>query len=212
MDTFEDTWRDRHYLSADSYGLNAIYMLTVQTVAYYAYRQLTPEKKEMVEKLIIRYQRPNLLKSKNRSALIIEEICNLINPNHENAFLNFVLDSCCHRNSFYGHFGLDHVFAVIFLPILVSSITWQKKYYVSIASAHDENWGEKHSLFQILKIHHEILKWHETKGKSEVHPIFRFGEDFVKNATVETAKYSNSSVEDELERYQDVQLNYGRVS
>jgi len=186
-------------------------MLTVQTVAFYAYLLLPIEEREKVEKLIISYQRKIQWKSsKNSAALIIEKICGLLNPNQEISWLNYLLDKCCYRNSFHGDFGLNHVFAVIFLPILVSSITGQKKYYVSIAGAHDENWGEKHSLFQILQIHREILEWHETNGETEVNPIFRFGEDFVQKATTQTARDS-SVVSDALEDYHNVQLNYGRT-
>jgi hypothetical protein len=182
-------------------------MLTVQKVAYLEYQKLTPEKQEEVEKLIKNYQWKT---SKNGAASVIEAICDLLNPDHQNAFLNFVLNSCCYRNSFYGDFGLNHVFAVIFLPILISSVTGQKKYFVSISGHFDESFGEKNSLFQILEIHREILKWHETKGETEVNPIFRFGEDFVKNATLETG-HSNSAMEYTLERYEEVKTNYGRA-
>ena len=204
---WNDTWKDRNEMTASAYGLNVIFMLTVQTVAYKEYRKLTPEKQEEVEKLIKKYQWKT---SKNGAASVIEGLCGLLNPNHEISWLNNLLDNCCYRNSFYGDFGLNHLFAVIFLPILVSSITGQKKYFVNIQGRFDEAWGERHSLFQILKIHREILKWHETKGETEVNPIFRFGEDFVKKATVETG-HSNSAMEYTLERCMDVQLNYGRA-
>jgi hypothetical protein len=207
MKNFEDTWKDRHNLIANAYGLNVIHMLTVQTVAYYEYRRLTPEKQEEVEKLIKKYQWKN---SKNGAASVIEAICNILNPNHEIAWLNGVLDNCCYRNSFYGDFGLNHVFAVIFLPILVSGVSWQKKYGVDIRGPYDEALGERHSLFQILELHREILKWHETKGKTEVNPIYRFGEDFVRKATIETG-HSNDAVEHTLRRYLVIKLNYGRT-
>jgi len=207
MNSFEDTWRDRNGLTASSYGLVVIHMLTVQMVAYYQYKQLTPEKQEKVEKLIKNYQWKT---SKNGVVSVIEAICNLLNPNHEIAWLNNLLNGCCHRNSFYGDFGLNHVFAVIFLPILIANVTGQKKYFVSIRGRFDEGFGEKNSLFQILEIHREVLKWHETKGETKVNPIFRFGEDFVKKATVETGHH-NSAMEYTLGRYMDVQLNYGRV-
>jgi len=144
------------------------------------------------------------------AASVIEAVCDLLNPNHEIAWLNGVLDNCCYRNSFYGDFGLNHVFSIIFLPILVSSVTGQKKYGVDIRGHFDEAWGERHSLFQILEIHREILKYHETKGEAKVNPIFRFGEDFVKKATIETGD-SNDALNYTLERYADVKLNYGRA-
>jgi len=207
METFEDTWRDRYCLPANAYGLNVIHMLTVQMVAYNEYRQLIPEEQEEVEKLIKKYQWKT---SKNGVASVIEAICNLLNPNHEIAWLNNVLDDCCYRNSFYGDFGLNHVFAVIFLPILVGNVTNQKKYFVDIHGRFDEAFGERHSLFQILEVHREILKWHETKGQTEVNPIFRFGEAFVQKATIETC-HTSSAVEYTLERYAEVKSNYGRA-
>ncbi len=207
MENFNDTWRDRHGLPAYAYGLNIIHMLTVQTVAHGEYLKLPAERQEEVEKLIKKYQ---WKKSKNGAAQIVEEICVLLNPNHEISWLNGVLDNCCHRNSFYGDFGLNHVFSVIFLPILIGSVTTQKKYFVDIQGRFDEAWGERHSLFQILEIHREILKWHETKGQTEVNPIYRFGEDFVKKSTVETG-HSNEAIVYTMERYRDVQLNYGRA-
>jgi len=206
-DSLQDTWRDRNGLIAEAYGLNVIHMLTVQTVAYGEYLKLSVEKQEEVEKLIKKYQ---FKTSKNGVASLVEAICNLLNLNHVISWLNGVLDSCCYRNSFYGDFGLNHVFAVIFLPVLVSSITGQRKYFVDIQGRFDEAWGERHSLFQILEIHREILKWHENKGKTEVTPIYRFGEDFVQKATSKTG-HSNSAMEYALTRYHDVQLNYGRV-
>lgn len=207
MNSFEDTWRDRNGLTASSYGLVLIHMLTVQMVAYYQYKQLTPEKQEKVEKLIKNYQWKT---SKNGAASVIEAICNLLNPNHEIAWLNDLLNGCCHRNSFYGDFGLNHVFAVIFLPINIGNVTRQKKYHVDIHGRFDEAWGERHSLFQILEIYREILKWHETKGQTEVNPIYRFGQDFVDKATIETAEDQNA-VNEQLELYHDVQLKYGRA-
>ena len=206
-DSLQDTWRDRNGLIAEAYGLNVIHMLTVQTVAYGEYLKLSVEKQEEVEKLIKKYQ---FKTSKNGVASLVEAICNLLNLNHVISWLNGVLDSCCYRNSFYGDFGLNHVFAVIFLPVLVSSITGQRKYFVDIQGRFDEAWGEKHSLFQILQIHREILEWHETNGETEVNPIFRFGEDFVQKATTQTARDS-SVVSDALEDYHNVQLNYGRT-
>lgn len=207
MENYFDTWKDRHGLNADAYGLNVIDMLSVQTVAYIEYKKLDTEKQEEVEKLIKKYQWKT---SKNGVASVIEAICQLLNPKQEIALLNSVLNNFCFRNSFYGDFGLNHIFAVIFLPILINSVTSQKKYYVSIAGRFDEGFGEKNSLFQILKLHREVLKWHETKGQTEVNPIFRFGEDFVQKATVETG-HSNSAMEYTLGRYIDVKLNYGRV-
>jgi hypothetical protein len=181
-------------------------MQTVKMVAFGEYLKLPIEKQEEVEKLIKKYQWKT---SKNGAASVIETVCNLLNPNHEIAWLNGVLDGCCYRNSFYGDFGLNHVFTVIFLPILVCNITNQKKYFVDIQGRFDEAWGERHSLFQILQIHREILKWHETKGQSEVNPIYRFGEDFVRKATVETN--DRNAIDYILTKYHDVQLNYGRV-
>jgi len=208
MTKVEDTWRDRNGLVAEAYGLNVIYMLTVQIVAYGEYMKIPVEKQEEVEKLIKHYQWKT---SKNGAASLVEAICNLLNPNHEIAWLNDVLDGCCYRNSFYRDFGLNHVFAVIFLPIWVSSVTRQKKYFVDIQGRFDEAWGERNSLFQILEIHREILKWHETKGKTEVNPIYRFRADFVQKATLKTG-HSNLAMKYTLERYHDVQLNYyGRV-
>ena len=207
MENYFDTWKDRHGLNADAYGLNVIDMLSVQTVAYIEYKKLDTEKQEEVKKLIKKYQWKT---SKNSVASVIEAICQLLNPKQEIALLNSVLNNFCFRNSFYGDFGLNHVFAVIFLPILVSSVTEQKKYFVDIQGRFDEAWGERHSLFQILEIHREILKWHENKGKTEVTPIYRFGEDFVQKATSKTG-HSNSAMEYTLTRYHDVQLNYGRV-
>ena len=207
MTKVEDTWRDRNGLIAEAYGLNVIHMLTVQTVAFGEYLKLPIETREEVEKLIKKYQ---FKTSKNGAASLVEEICNLLNPNHRIAWLNSVLDGCCYRNSFYGDFGLNHVFAVIFLPILVSSVTGQKKYGVDIQGRFDEAWGERHSLFQILKVHYEILKWHDAKGKTEVNPIYRFGEDFVKKSTIQTG-HSNDAMDYTLARYHDAQLNYGRA-
>ncbi|KKS43882.1 hypothetical protein A3B93_01630 [Candidatus Nomurabacteria bacterium RIFCSPHIGHO2_02_FULL_42_24] len=207
MKNLNDTWKDRHDLTASAYGLNVIHMLTVQTVAYIEYKKLDTEKQEEVEKLIKKYQWKT---SKNGVASVIEAICQLLNPKQEIALLNSVLNNFCFRNSFYGDFGLNHIFAVIFLPILINSVTSQKKYYVSIAGRFDKGFGEKNSLFQILKLHHEVLKWHETKGQTEVNPIFRFGEDFVRNSTLETG-HSNSAIEYTLGRYTDVKLNYGRA-
>lgn len=201
-----DTWRDRNDLFVEAYGLNVIFMLTVQTVAYYEYLKLDPEKKEQVEKLIKNYQWKT---SKNGAASVIEAICNLLNPNQEISYLNNLLNNCCYRNSFYGDFGLNHVFAIIFQPILISTVVGQKKFFVSIRSQFDQAFGEKNSLFEILRLHNEILKWHKTKGESEVEPIFRFGQDFVDNATVRTG-HSNDAMDYTLECYLEVQSNYGR--
>jgi hypothetical protein len=201
-----DTWRDRHDLPAYAYGLNVIGMLTAQTVAYHEYLQLDPEKKERVEKLIKNYQWKT---SKNKAASVIEAICDLLNPSNEIACLNHVLDNYCYRNSFYGDFGLNHVFAIIFQPILTSTVVGQKKFFVSIRGRFDEAWGEKNSLFQILELHREILKWHETKGGIEVEPIFRFDQDFVDNATIKTG-HTHSAMNFTIGHYTTVQLNYGR--
>ena len=203
MNELEDTWKDRYLLPASVYGLAVINMLTVQTVAYGEYLKLPSEKQEEVEKLIKKYQWKT---SKKGASLLIEEISNLLNPNHEISLLNGILNARCYRNSFWGDFGLNHVFAVIFLPILISSVTGQKKYGVDIQGRFDEAWGERHSLFQILEIHRQIQKWHETKGETEVNPIYRFGEDFVKKATILT-----DNVDPELQWYHDVQLKYGRI-
>ena len=206
MDSKNDTWKDRHELVPYAYGLNVIHMLTVQTVAHGEYLKLSAEKREEIEKLMKNYQ---WKKSKNGAASVIEAICDVLNPDHENGWLNNLLDSCCHRNSFDGDFGLNHVFAVIFLPILISTVIGQKKYGVDIRGRFDEAWGERHSLFQILEIHREILKWHETKGATEVIPIYRFGKDFVEKATVETGH--SKSTEDSVVNYKNVQRNYGRA-
>lgn len=204
MRNFFDTWRDRNGLTADAYGLNIIFILTAKTVAYRAYQKLSTEKQEEVEKLIKKYQWKT---SKTGAASVIEAVCNVLNPDHEIAYLNNLLDNCCYRNSFYGDFGLNHIFAVIFLPILISNIGWQKKYGISIHSPFDEAFGEKHSLFQILKVHHEILKWHET-GETEVTPIYRFGEDFVNKAT---EKSIGLGIDDAIATYNE-ELQKGGLS
>ena len=170
------------------------------------YLKLSVEKQEEVEELIKKYQWKN---SKNGRASVIEAICNLLNPNQEISWLNNVLDSCCHYNSFYGDFGLNHVFDVIFLPIIIGNVTRQKKYFVDISSCFYFGLGERNSLFQVLKIHREILKWHETKGETEVNPIFSFSKDFVRNSTLETGH--SKSTEDAVANYKNVQLNYGRT-
>jgi|GEM_PF-5667664 len=179
-------------------------MLTVQIVAHCAYLQLIPEQQEKVEKLIRNYQFKN---SKNRAASSIEAICEIINPNHEISWLNHLLDNCCYRNSFYGHFGLNHVFAVIFLPILISNAKSQRGWRVSVESY----CGGRDSLAFILRAHREIMSEYESNGEKkntigslDLRPFWR---DFIEKATAETGH----SKEAQMTMYTEVQLNYGRV-
>ncbi len=207
MNSFEDTWRDRNQMTANAYGLNVIFMATVQIVAFYAYLQLDSGQKEKVEKLIRNYQWKT---SKKAAASVVEAICDLLNPNHTNPWLNNLLDNCCYKSSFYGHFGLNHVFAIIFLPILITTAKAQKKWRISIESY----LGGRDSLSFILRIHREILTELESNGEQknivsslDLRPFWR---DFVEKATMEM-EYSNSAMEHTLERYTEVKTNYGRV-
>lgn len=207
METFEDTWKDRNRMTANAYGLNVVVLVTLQIVAFNAYLQLNPEQKEKVEKLIRNYQ---LKTSKKGAASVIESICDLLNPKNENPWLNNLLDKCCYKNSFYGHFGLNHIFAVIFLPILITTAKAQKKWRISVESY----FGGRDSLSFILRVHREIVSEYESKGENintvgslDLRPFWR---DFVEKATLETGN-SDSAMEYQLEGYHDVQFNYGRI-
>jgi len=207
METFEDTWKDRNKMTASAYGLNVIFMLTVQIVAFYAYLQLALEEKEKVEKLIRNYQ---LKTSKKGAASVIEAICNLLNPNHEISWLNNLLDGCCYKSSFYGHFGLNHIFSVVFLPILITTAKEQKTWRISLESY----FGGRDSLSFILRVHREILAEYESKCERkntvESFDLKPFWRDFVEKATTESQETSDV-VDYQMARYLEVKSNYGRV-
>ena len=93
-----------------------------------------------------------------------------------------MLDYCCFRNSFYGDFGLNHVFAVTFSPILVHDQSWQEKYYVNV-----KNTIRGVSLSKVLNLHEKILLWHKLDVlKIQIEPIFGFEKDFIRKATIES--------------------------
>jgi hypothetical protein len=207
MNSFVDTWKDRNGIPAYAYGLNVIFMATVQIAATYAYLQLDPEQKEKVEKLIKNYQ---WKRSKTGAASFIEAICDLLNPSHENSLLNNVLDNCCYKSSFYGHFGLNHLFAVVFLPILITTVKAQKKWRISVESF----CGGRDSLFFILRMHREILREYESKGEKkntigslDIRPFWR---DFLEKATAEVGT-SNEAIDYQMAMYLEVKSNYGRT-
>ena len=186
MENYFDTWRDRNGLLAYAYGVAVIELLTTQMVARRVFNQLNPEKKDEVLKLIKNF---HWKKSKSSAASVIEAICRILNPKQEIACLNGVLDSHCFRNSFYGGFGLNHVFAVIFSPILVNSQSWQEEYYVNV-----KNVVRGVSLSKILNLHNKILLWHKLcDEKRQVEPIFGFDKDFVRRATMESADFELTS-------------------
>lgn len=212
MDLKEDTWKDRNGLVGYAYGLNIIMLLIMQIIANYAFQQLSETKKEEVIKLIKSYAWKT---SKKAAALVIEQICQLLNPKQEIVWLNAVLDNYCFRNSFFGHFGLNHIFAVIFLPLLVKDDKWQKNFWIAIKKAF-----RKITLFGILEIHKEILSWHQTKGATKVCPIFGLHEDFVHKATYESSKFvmesgkiinSKTDIAEAIKTYEEVKLKFGRV-
>lgn len=171
-------------------------MLTIQEVVKREFKKLEEDKKTKVLALVKDF---HLKTTKDNAASVIEEICQILNPADSDprkkiALLNDVLNDCCFKYSFYGEFGLNHIFAVIFLPLLnhVYVGNWQEKYFVRIKKS-----IIRVSLSKILNLHNKILLWHQTCGKCDkAKPIFGLDNAFVRKATIESREFELDSDED----------------
>ena len=188
-------WKERFRLVEYAYGLNVVNMLTIQEVVKREFKKLEEDEKTKVLALVKDF---HLKKTKDNAASVIEEICQILNPANSDprqkiALLNDVLNDCCFRYAFYGEFGLNHIFAVIFSPLLAYTYVgnWQEKYFVRIKKS-----LIRVPLSEVLNLHNKILSWHQTCGQcGKAKPIFGLDAEFLRKATIESREFELDSDE-----------------
>lgn len=192
--------QDRYYLDNSLYGIYLEGMLKWQQDAkkFYQITSSFAGNSQEIEKLIKSFPRKI---SKKAAVRVIEEIVSLLPFDYANCN---PLESFCQRYSFYGEFGINHVFYLCIAPLLVAEESWQKEYSIKVNGPNDYV-----KLFNLLRQTENIVEARKEieKAISELRS-YEAGKEVFAN---ELRKYlDGGDIEVDFRKYFPVILPYNR--